>query len=232
MPRNTVLSLLLMILVISGCAHTSSREHPNKHAVPEKSSLMVVYFKYKSIVVDQRQSKAVRQYRKNIATLPLKSATLSALHSVADSVGWISAMKLGRYKKGASKGLDVKQYAALSNDDRYDSLVGVTPSLELTKGLGKVLLVATVWIQKDTIFGPTIIDRHVVTESISLEKAGPPLSENQLKLVRSDDPGVSASARAEIWFAHNGRRLRNAMLFDLSVFAQNLRKYLIGHGSR
>ncbi len=195
---------------------------------------MLVYMNTKSIAVHEEQKEAVKPYQKIIAGLPAEQATLSALHSVADDIGWISAIKVGHYKKGAAgvRGLDFKQYAALSSDRRFDSLVGVNPSLELTRGLEKVLLVVTVWVQKDTIYGPAIASRRVITESVPLGKAGPPLSVNQLKQVHSADPRVAVPARARIWFAHGGHRLKNAMLFDLSIFSQNLRKYLAARGPR
>lgn len=187
---------------------------------------MLVYLRPVNLYHQDRDAAALKPYQAVIARLPTNRAMFAALHSVADNTAWITAVKQGHYLNHGKDGIDLDEYGRVSLPGEYDGVVSVRPTAELTPGLRSLLLTTTVWIQKNSSAGPVMLEQRDITETVSLENAGAPLAAAERKAVDSDDAKAAARARARLWFAKDGHRLENALLFDLSVMTQNLRKML------
>ena len=225
-----VLALLLGcwgLGILSGCAHENNDNGSGKHVVTMHSSLLLVYLRPTALYYPKNMKADVGPYKKTLAALPIRQATLDALHSVGNEVPWLTGIRVGHYLNKGKGGIDLHEYWRVSHDSDYDGVVSVQPTLELTPGLKKVLLVVIIWVQKDTPVTPVRLATKVITETITLGKAGAPLSREELQGINAENPALAGRARARIWFAARGHRLDNAVLFDLNVMTQNLRTFLL-----
>lgn len=217
---------LSVLVFVSGCAHSTNDNPPMKHAVTAQSSLMLVYLRPTQLYYPKNEAAIIKPYKAEIAKLHIKSAMLDSLHSVANNTPWISAIKVGHYLKNGKGGMDLHEYWLVSHSGDYDGVVSVRSTIELTPGLKNVLLAVSVWVQKNVSSVPIMLDSKDITETVSIENAGAPLSLEQIKTINSNDTKMATNERAKIWFAEGGHRLENAVLFDLSVMTRNLHKFL------
>lgn len=211
------------VAFLSGCAGSNT---PTSHMVEPESSLMLVYLRPTNFYYPKKEMAIIAPYKAALAKLPTNQAMQDALHSVANDIPWIAGMQVGNYLKKGLGGIDLHKYWRLSHDADYDGIVSVQPTVELTPGLKGVLLVAIVSVQKNVSSVPVMLKTTNITETVSLENAGAPLPSDQMEAINSNDSEAAVRARAKIWFAKGGHRLENAMLFDLRVMTQNLRKFL------
>lgn len=220
-------SMLLAALALSSCWQDAASAQG--HAVMPSSGVMVVYLREQKLYFPKAQVGLAHSYLPLASSLSVNEALLGALQSVADDTQWISRLERGQFlSKGKDKGkVDFAQYRSLVRNGSFDAIVVAMPVVELTPGLDSLMVVAKVTVQKITFAGPVELKHRDITETISLEHAGAPLSAKQLSEIRSGNRAAAVKARADIWFANHANRVRTGLLLDLAVLADNLRAFLV-----
>lgn len=190
------------------------------HVAEPQAATLIVYLPRSPLYAAPKQLNLLKPYRKQIENISMRDAMLSAVGNAALNVKWITGSVVGRYQQGPH-GLeaDVTQLRKIENDGGTDSLVLVNLFAQMTRNCDGLMVAASVDIAEKTLEGLVIVKHKELTVTISLQKAGTPLSKQERASIRSE----GAAARARIWFANDTARLRTGMLVDLAELERQLR---------
>lgn len=196
------------------------------HVVAPKSGLMIVYLRPQELYFPKLYGKLANSYSSVISSLSINSTVLGALQSTADNTSWITRMERGRFLSGGRGKIDMSQYRQLVSNGSHDAIVVLESVVELTSNLKGLMVVARVIVQRVTPLGPIELKHRDITVTISLEHSGQPLSVGQLASIHKGNLKAAGKARAAIWFAYHGNRLRTGLLLDLTTLIKTLRAFL------